>query len=68
MTSVHGKLNSADWQRIGRNALIFTIPVITTWLGIFTNGITDWKVYAVAGAVWLQGVLLDVARKWNAGK
>ena len=68
MISKHGNLNKADYERIGRNALIFTIPVITTWLGLFINGSTDLKVYAVAGAVWLQGVLLDAGRKWNAGK
>jgi hypothetical protein len=68
MASKARSLNHADYQRIGQNAAIFTLPVIVIWLGLFIQGEVDPKVYAVAGAVWLQGVLIDIYRKWSAGK
>lgn len=68
MASKHQNLNKADWQRIAQNTALFFIPVVIIWLGLFIQGEPNIKVYAVAGAVWLQGVLIDIVRKWNAGK
>lgn len=62
------QLSQADYQRIGRNAVIFFGPVAITALGLFINGTTEPKVYAVAVAIWAQGVIVDVLRKWNSGK
>ena len=67
MTSKAQSLNKADYQRIAQNTAIFFIPVVIIWLGLFIQGDNDLKIYAVAGAVWLQGVLIDIVRKWNEG-
>ena len=61
-------LNSVDYERIAKNAGIFFIPVITIVLGLFIKGETNPQIYAVAVAVWLQGVLIDIYRKWAAGE
>lgn len=67
MKSKARSLNHADYQRIAQNTALFFIPVIIIWLGLFIKGEVDLYVYGVAGAVWLQGVLIDIVRKWNQG-
>ena len=60
------KIDKADIKRVGRNALIFTAPVIITILGMIQQGISDPEAYRVVVQVWALGVGLDFFRKLQA--
>jgi hypothetical protein len=60
-------LNTLDWKKIGRNALIFLAPVAITELTLMQQGVTEPREYFIAFEVWAIGVAIDFFRKLKAG-
>lgn len=60
-------LNREDIQKIVRNALIFTAPVLITLLTMLQQGVNDPKAYVSAVQIWVIGVAIDFIRKVYAG-
>ena len=62
------RVNQADLQRVGRNALIFIAPLAIVILTMASQGVTEPKDYISVVSLWILNVLLDFFRKLEAGK
>lgn len=57
------KLQTVDWKKVIKNALIFLAPVVIVELTLAQQGVVDVKQYEIAFQVWGIGVALDFFRK-----
>ena len=61
------KFNRADLERVTRNALIFSAPALIVFFTQIQTGASIPEAFA-AIQVWILGVVIDILRKFQAGK
>lgn len=61
------ELNKVDWLKIGKNSLIFLAPAVIVFLGAIRTG-ADMKDALYLVYLWVIDVIIDILRKFIAGK
>jgi len=62
-----GELNRKDWEQWAKNLLIFSAPALILFLTELSHG-TDWKKAMSFLYLALINALIDLLKKYNAGK
>lgn len=60
-------MNSEDWKKWGKNALIFSAPALVVFFSLLQQEVEIKKAFWVAMLV-VYGLLADFFKKFSAGK
>lgn len=62
-------LNNLDWQKMGKNALIFLAPALLVLFADIAKALPNWfEGYYLVIAVYILNLVTDFVRKFVSGK